>query len=76
MYVQTAYTKEHAFAQNTRRVFLVGMNSGYRKWSNMIKLIEITLCAIQLVCLYMVLKHEKYYLVPIQMVMALIVMCI
>ena len=76
MYVQIVYTKEHAFAQNTRRVFLVGMNSGYRKWSNMIKLIEITLCAVQLVCLYMVLKHNKYYLVPIQMVIALIVMCI
>ena len=42
----------------------------------MIKLIKITLCAIQLVCLYMVLKHNKYYLVPIQMVIALIVMCI
>ena len=76
MYVQIAYTKEHALAQNTRRVFLVGMNSGYRNWNDMMKLIEITLCAIQLVCLYMVLKHEKYYLVPIQMVIALIIMCI
>lgn len=42
----------------------------------MIKLIEIALCAVQLVCLYMVLKHNKYYLVPIQMVIALIIMCI
>ena len=42
----------------------------------MIKLIKITLCAIQLFCLYMVLEHNKNYLVPIQMVIALIVMCI
>lgn len=76
MYVQIAYTKEHAFAQNTRRVFLVGMNFGCRKWSDMIKLIKITLCAIQLVCLYMVLKHNKYYLVPIQAVITLVIMCI
>ena len=42
----------------------------------MVKLIKITLCAIQLFCLYMVLEHNKYYLVPIQMVIAIIVMCI
>ena len=40
------------------------------------KLIKATLCVIQLICLYMVLKHEKYYLIPIQAVIALVVMCI
>ena len=41
-----------------------------------VKLIKITLFAIQLFCLYMVLEHNKYYLVPIQIVIALIVLCI
>lgn len=40
------------------------------------ELIKATLCVIQLICLYMVLKHKKYYLVPIQVVITLVVMCI
>ena len=42
----------------------------------MVKLIKITLCALQLFCFYMVLKHDSYYLVPIQMVITLIILCI
>ena len=42
----------------------------------MVKLIKIMLCAIQLICFYMVLKHDSYYLIPIQMVIALIALCI
>ena len=40
------------------------------------KLIKATLLVIQLVCAYMVLKHEKYYLIPIQLVLTLVAMCI
>lgn len=40
------------------------------------ELIKVTLCVIQLICLYMVLKHEKYYLIPIQAVITLVMMCI
>ena len=40
------------------------------------KLLKGTLCVIQLFCLYMVVMHEKYYLVPIQAVIALVEMFI
>ena len=40
------------------------------------KLLKATLCVIQLVCCYMVMRHEKYYLLPIQAVIALAEMCI
>ena len=49
----------------------------FRMRLHMIKnLLKITLFAIQLVFLYMVLNHDSYYLVPIQMVIVLIVLCI
>ena len=30
-------------------------------------LLKVSLCVIQLVCLYRVLRHDDYYLVPIQL---------
>ena len=37
---------------------------------------KVTLCVIQFVCLYRVLRHENYYLIPLQVLIAIISMLI
>ena len=37
-------------------------------------LIKVILSVIQLVCLYQVLKNERFWLVPIQLIIAVVVM--
>ena len=39
-------------------------------------LLKVSLCVIQLVCLYRVLRHDDYYLVPIQLFIAVLAMSI
>ena len=36
-------------------------------------LLKVSLCVIQLVCLYRVLRHDDYYLVPIQLFIVAVV---
>lgn len=39
-------------------------------------LFKMSLCVIQLVCLYRVLRHDDYYLVPIQLLIVSVLVAI
>lgn len=39
-------------------------------------LIKLFLCVIQIICLYHVIKHERAWLVPIQLLVAIVAMSI
>ena len=39
-------------------------------------LLKVSLCVIQLVCLYRVLRHDDYYLAPIQVLITALVVAI